>query len=110
MVGDGCMWLRICAVDFESRQMCEEHGAGMCVCGLHFRTGRSAGRWMESPLEKMNVCGGTLASFEPIGGLFYIPAAIIGCRPRQRKDKLRMGPGCAVDAMIRLERDDGAEG
>ena len=64
---------------------------------------------METPLQEVNVCRRSLTAFEALCILLDITRSIIGGRPGQGEDELRVGFGGVVHPQIRFDGDNGAQ-
>ena len=93
---------------FKGCEMGEQHRRGVGVGRGRTRRWRHR-RWVESPLQKVDVRSCSLTAFETLGRLLRISAAIIGSRSREREDELRMTLGGPIDAAVCFGGNDGAK-
>ena len=80
----------------------------MCIAGLDIRCRGRSGR-MEAPLQEMDVCCCSLATFETRLSYLDIARPIIGCGAWKREDELWMSLGGGVHTLVGSKGDDGAE-
>jgi hypothetical protein len=70
----------------------------------------SIGWRVESPLQKVDVCSDSTASFRPSKRRLQVTATVFGCGAWEWQNKLRMIARCAVDAVVGFEWNDCAQG
>lgn len=110
---DSRMRLRIRTVHLERAEMCEDHGGGVCIgCPARGRSrgrgrNRVLGRWMESPLQEMNVCCGFRRCTIYLLDFWLSLGRLLA---RKREDELRILASRFRDTLVCVQWDDGADG
>lgn len=108
-MSDGCVRLRISAVQLVRRQLRKDNRGCVRVGKLSrrgvFRGGR--GRRVEAPLEKVDIgaCLGGCLGFALLFCWFFL-----GLRARQRQDELGVLAGCGGNTLVCFDGDYRTDG